>query len=119
MAVRIVACDAVAQPDHALDSQIVAQAALDLRPGHSRVARLHVAQQALFGGQQQSRAVDIDAAAFQHHLRRPGLHQQAALPRNVRDRVVQRHGRVFRPAVEPPFGEPPLRRCGCCTKSGQ
>ena len=39
------------------------------RAAHPRIARLHVAQQAFLGGQQQARAIDVDAAAFQHHLR--------------------------------------------------
>ena len=59
------------------DAQVVSQRCLDLAASQFRIARLHRTEQAFFGGQQHARAVDVDAAAFQHQARLPCAQLQA------------------------------------------
>ena len=59
--------EALAQPHHALDAQVVAQPLLDLLARQRRVAV--GVQQALLGGQQRPLAVDGDRAALEHEGR--------------------------------------------------
>ena len=69
MAVGVVAGDAPTQPQHVADAQGLAEDGLVVAPREARVADLHHAvEQALLGGEQGARPVDVDAAAFEHHL---------------------------------------------------
>ena len=52
MAVGIVAGDAAIEPDGLVDAQIVVKDALKFRAADAGVTLLHLAQQALFGGEQ-------------------------------------------------------------------
>ena len=76
MAVRIVAGDAIAQPDYPARAKVIAQRALDLAAAQPRIARLHRAEEAFFGGQQQTTAIHVDAAAFEHQGGLPREHPQ-------------------------------------------
>ncbi len=70
VAVRVVARDSLLQPDGLANPKIVGEVSLQVRAAESRIPHLHgFAEQALFGGEQQTRAVDIDAAAFEHDAR--------------------------------------------------
>ena len=64
VAVRVVAGDAPAQPDHVADAEVVGEDPFDARPVEPRVACLNVAQQAFLGGQQGAPAIDVDRAPF-------------------------------------------------------
>ena len=66
VAVRVVAGDAATQPDHLIDAEIIVKGALQLLAAHAGIALLHLAQQAFFGGEQNSRAVHVDRSAFEH-----------------------------------------------------
>ncbi len=63
---RIVAGHSPAQPNHLDNSQIIVKGLLEFFAAHSRIALLHLAQQALLGGQQNPLPIRIDRAAFEH-----------------------------------------------------
>jgi hypothetical protein len=69
VAVGIVAHDSAIEPDGLVDTEIVVKDALKLLAADARIALLHLAQMALFGGEQRPCAVDVDGAAFEHALR--------------------------------------------------
>ena len=112
VAVRVVAGDARAEPQHPLDPQPLPQRLLQRRPRQARIPRLPAAEQALLGRQQQALPVPVDGAALQDHAPRPAgrrdrdlepAHAQAPGDR-ARQRVVAPPGAVAGPAVEPPVG---------------
>jgi hypothetical protein len=65
VAVGVVAGAAAVEPDGALDAEVVVEGLFELCARDAGVALLDVREQALFGGEQQARAVDVDAAAFE------------------------------------------------------
>ncbi len=68
--VRVVARDALLQPDGPANPEIIGEVSLQIRASEAGITHLHgFAQQAFFGGQQETGAVDIDAAAFEHDAR--------------------------------------------------
>src|SRR6516162_924192 len=78
-------CDAAFQPDHLLYTKIISEELLELFACEPAIALLHFTQQALFGGDERTVAVDIDAAAFEDDplataiddcFRLPGRHMQ-------------------------------------------
>ena len=105
--VSIVAHDAVAQPDDLADAEVVAQPGLDVVSCQCRVA-VRV-QQTLFGCHQCAGAVDLDRAAFQHHVDR--FAGDAERFRHLRrDRVVEIEWRILAaPGVEPEIQREALR----------
>ena len=113
VAVRVVAGDALAQPDDVADAQIIGEHLLQPRAVEARVAALDLAQQALLGGQQAAPAVDVDGASFHDDAaelvpaRDPGYPQGVAQvsrdpPGNS---VVVLVVRVLRPGIEPPVDQ--------------
>ena len=69
VAVGVVAGDAAVQPEDLLDAEVVGEGLLEsLRVGfvaEAGVALLDLGEQALFGGEQDARAVGVDGAAFE------------------------------------------------------
>src|SRR5207244_5311180 len=76
----------------------------ELDEGHAGIAGLHGAEQALLGGHQESRAVDVDAAAFEHQVRTPTAHLEV-LGYGIRHGVVVLPVVVLGPSVEAPIGD--------------
>src|SRR4051812_12118787 len=68
MPVRVIACDAALEPQYLFHAQVLAERRLDLFPRQSRIALLYRREQALFGGEQGSAPVRVDASALQHKL---------------------------------------------------
>ena len=66
VAVRVVAGDALAEPDDRLDSEIVGKHLLVGSAIHGRIALLRGREQAFLGREQSAAAVDVDRAAFEH-----------------------------------------------------
>ena len=85
MAARLVVHDSVAEPDHAVDPEMVTQPALDLGSRQRRVA-VRV-QQALLGGEHRAFAVDVDRSTFEHE-RRPVADVAVVIEHPRGDRVV-------------------------------
>ena len=83
MPVRVVARDPVAQPEHAVDPQILAQLRFELLARQTGIARLNRAEQTFLGRQQHARAIDIDAAALEHAVRihQPGTPARCGMAR--------------------------------------
>ena len=119
MTVRVVACTAAIQPDHARNSEIVAEGLFEpgaclLSIAQSGIALLDLRKQALFGGQQNALAIDVDRAALEHqplplavgqcHHRLEAGHA-VELGHMRRNQIVIAPVRIFRPAIEPPVGE--------------
>src|SRR5262249_17854345 len=74
VAMGVIPGNATPQPYHLADAKIVGEDSLQILPEKSRIAGLHRIKQTLFGREEQSVAIDIDAAAFKHdalvsHLR--------------------------------------------------
>ena len=67
MAVGMIVDQPVAQPQQPFDPQVAVEPCLDLLPRQMRVAV--GVEQALFGGDAKTGAVDIDRAAFEHPVR--------------------------------------------------
>ena len=65
MAVRVVAGDSIFQPENLRDAEKAAKNVGIVFASESVIALLALAEQALFGGEQGSAAVDVDAAAFE------------------------------------------------------
>ena len=65
VAVGVVAGDAAVHPEHLVDAEVVAEDALQLIAAEAGVALLDLAEQALFGGEQDAGSVGVDAAAFE------------------------------------------------------
>jgi hypothetical protein len=104
--------DAVAEPQHLVDTEQPAQARLDLGARQRRVAVL--VQQALLGRQHSAGAVDVDRAALEDQ---PAVELRQAQRRGhlSRDRVVEVPRRVLAaPGVESAVhgGEAAVRRRG-------
>ena len=55
------------QPDNLPHAEIIREELLQALAGNLRISLLHGAQEALLGGQHGAAAVDINAAAFEHH----------------------------------------------------
>src|SRR5207248_1854255 len=66
VSVRIVADDAALQPNYVGDAEIIMQGTFNLVTRKPRVALLHVTEQAFFGRDECSEAVDVNAAAFKN-----------------------------------------------------
>ena len=66
VAVGIVAGDAAIEPEHLIDAEIIVKDLLQLLAADAGIALLHLAEQALFRGEQDARAVGVDGAAFEH-----------------------------------------------------
>src|ERR1700682_1423546 len=67
MAMRVVTGDAIFQPEDLRDAEVAAEDVGVIFTGESVIALLALAEQALFGGEQGTAAVDVDAAAFEDH----------------------------------------------------
>ena len=129
VAVRVVAGDAVAEPQHLArrrgSRRARARAPRDRGPGCAPAPRV---EQALLGGEERAAAVDVDGAAFQHERaracrRRDGRREERAL-RGARA-TRRRHASssrlwfgVLRPAVEAPVGDGDRRRRRVGRRSG-
>src|SRR5207249_9979560 len=53
------------QPEHLADAKIIGEYFFQVGARKGRVALLYIAEQTFFRGQQESFAIDLDAAAFQ------------------------------------------------------
>src|SRR5450759_2840501 len=104
MSVGVVAGNSMLQPDDARSTQVIAQAAFDLPAAELGIAGLYGAEQALLRGQQQTLSVDVDAAAFEHHLRRE-YGELEALAEEGGDGGVFAPVVVLGPGIEAPRGE--------------
>ncbi len=69
VAVGVVADDAASQPDGVRRAQIIGESFFVVDSRHVRIAFLHFAEQAFFGGENCAQSVDVDRAAFEHHAR--------------------------------------------------
>src|ERR1700723_87204 len=103
---RVVAGDAVTQPEYLLHAEIVAENFVIVLATEAGVALLRFAQQAFFGCQQGAPAVDVDAAAFKHHATAfmrwfPCVMFERLVDERRGDRVAFVIA-VFRPSVESP-----------------
>ena len=65
VAVGVVAEDAAPQPDGVRRAQVVGKGLFVVHARHVRIALLHLAEQAFFGGEDGARAVDVDRSAFE------------------------------------------------------
>jgi hypothetical protein len=65
VAVGVVARDAAVEPDGALDAEPAFEEGFVLFAGEAGVALLDGAEEALFGGEEETLAVDVDGAAFE------------------------------------------------------
>ena len=65
MAVGVVAEDAASEPDGVRRAEVVGKRFFVVHARHVRIALLHFAQQAFFGGEDGAGAVDVDGAAFE------------------------------------------------------
>ncbi len=103
MPVRVVSLNSPLQPDGLADSEKIREVSFQVGAAESRIAHLHgFAQQALFGGEQQSRAVDVDAAAFEHDAGLKLASHLEALGYSARDAVVVAPIIVLCPAIKQP-----------------
>ena len=66
MAMGIVASDSIFQPQDLRDAEIAAENVRVILASESVVTLLALAEQAFFGGEQGTPAVDVDAAAFEN-----------------------------------------------------
>ena len=64
---RIIARNSAIQPQHIRDAEIIAKNFRIVLAHESRVARLHLAQQAFLSRKHRPEAIHIDAAAFKHN----------------------------------------------------
>jgi len=64
VAVGVVAGDAAVEPEDLVNAEVVGENLLKLLTGESGVALLDLAEEALFGGEQDALAVGVDGAAF-------------------------------------------------------
>ena len=112
MAVGVIVDQAIAQPQHAVKTQIAGQPRLDIGARKPRIAV--GVEQALLGGHHQARAVAIERPAFEHPIRRaqfkPGIGGQLGT-----DRLVAVHHIFPAPAVE---AEPPGTPVGHHQRTG-
>src|SRR3989441_3821025 len=100
VAVRVVACNPFAEPERIRDAESIVEDGLDLEPGQSGVAGLHLGiEQAFFRREQRAATVHIDAAALENNLR---LDQRKLEPLRcaLGDPVVFLPVLVLRPGVE-------------------
>src|SRR3989442_3301473 len=112
MAVGIIADDAVVEPQHMFDTQVVAENLAQVLTAEPRVASLHGTEEALFGGEQSSAAVDVDTPAFENDA--PAVKRR--LPRGQLQSLshARCHGVigfpvvVFGPSDEAPVGDAEL-----------
>src|SRR6185312_3577499 len=118
--VRIIAGDAAVEPDDLVDGEVVVKGALKLLASDARIALLHAAEKALFGGEQRTGAAGVDGAALEDKPvlrtilvlnRRLPLGQAEKAGDAIRQLIVERPIGIFSPAVKPPVGngEPALR----------
>ena len=115
MAVRIIACDPVSQPECMPCAEESAKHLFNIFPGEPWISLLNRAQQALLRGQDGSASIDIDASTLEHdppisEIRRPTL-QPKPLPNKIGHSVVFAPVVVLRPSVEVPVenGRRPVR----------
>jgi len=103
VAVRVVAGDAFLEPNGLTDAEKIDKVLFQFLAPQTGIASLHrLAEQAFFGGQQKTPAIDIDAAAFKHDPGIEGSHLQPFC-KKCRHPVVVTPIIVFRPAVENPI----------------
>src|SRR3989449_4524625 len=112
MAVGIIAGDAVLEPQDVFGAQVVAEDLAQVLAAEPRVASLHGTEEAFFGGEQSSAAVDVDTSAFENDA--PAVKRR--FPRGQLQSLSQArcHGVigfpvvVFGPSVEAPVGDADL-----------
>ena len=66
VAVSVIAENAASQPDGVRRAEVIGKRFFVVHACHVRIALLHLAQQAFFGGQNRTRAVDVNRSAFEH-----------------------------------------------------
>src|SRR4030095_13829343 len=116
VAVRVVANASLAEPDRAVDTQPLLEYLLVVVARHARVPHLYVAQQPLFGHEEQTIAVYIDAAPFEDDALAIVLPARflPAQPRQRRDccsdSIVESPVVVLRPRVELPVEQDDVSR---------
>ncbi len=71
---RVVAGDAVTEPEHLLHAQVVTEHLLGALATQSAVSRLAAAQQAFLRAEQRAEPVHVDGAALEHHALAPSVH---------------------------------------------
>src|SRR5690242_12290448 len=125
MAVRIVARDSLAQPEHIRGAEVRLEDRLELRPPQTGVADLHrLIEQAFLGGEHRAAAVDVDAAAFEHDIAiswpRPYREQSyfESRGRARGDAVVQFPIGVLGPCIEPELRDRERRGMVCSHEDG-
>ena len=83
MAVGIIACDTLLQPDNPEDAQVTAENLLEIRSGETRVPIF--IEEALLGGHDHPPAVDIDRSPFENDPRaEPGQPQLSLMIEGTR-----------------------------------
>src|SRR5262245_44626028 len=112
MAVGIVADNAAAKPEDLANAKKSGENLLVILAGESRVPLLHLAEQALFRGQQTALPIDVDGAPFQCDgpLTDPELRtliaDVQALGNPARNLIVGLPVVVLGPTIEPPVKNP-------------
>ena len=123
VAVRVVAGDARAEPEHLADAEVVGEAPARARRGEVRGCAPGRAEQALLGGEQRAAAVDVDGAALEHDAAatpsigagcQSGRRSRRASARG--DRGVAAVVRILGPAVEAPVDRGRRRRSRDCAR---
>ena len=113
VAVGVVAGDAAIEPDDLIDAQEVMKGLFQLVAAHAGIALLHLAQQALLGGEQNTFAIGIDGAALENQAvlrairerdRWLPLGQAEKFGDAARDLVVAMPVGILGPGVEAPVG---------------
>lgn len=113
--VRVVADNALAEPENLVRPEIFFQGLLDLRPVQLGIAV--GVEQALLAGEQEAFAIHVDRSAFEHHV----VHETAQTGDTLdarRDLVVEIVGRIFvAPSVVGPIGQRDLAGGGVFDKN--
>ena len=115
VAVGVVAGDAAMEPEHLIDAEKIGEDLFELFAAEAGVALLHFAEKTFFRGEQETGAVDVDGATFQHYAAAPRT--VLVLNRGLPPRATEQPGHaggepvveapviVFGPGVEMPVGE--------------
>src|SRR5208283_484588 len=114
----VVPMDAFAQPDHVRRAQVFGEDLLVIFAGHSRVALLHLAKQAFFGGEQSAASIHVNRAAFEDDaapaMQRPDLLRPNRASHKAANFFVMPPVGIFSPSIEAEFdregfmwGQPP------------
>src|SRR6185312_5028438 len=108
----VVALDAASQPDYFFYAKIIRKILLDIALRESGIALLHLAKKTLFGGQHETLAIHVNAAALKYDLvrlavavdGRSKLLQLELLGDALRKLVVMLPVGILGPCVEAPVG---------------